>query len=69
MDFKVPTNVKAYPIKAELITLLKLMQQVDAMLKVASTKEDSTWSDITKIPVGTVFEEAFQLQQVTFAKD
>eukprot|EP00957_Ditylum_brightwellii_P146720 11168688-Ditylum_brightwellii.AAC.1 len=45
------------------------MQQVDAMLKVASTKEDSTWSDITKIPVGTAFEEAFQLQQVTFAKD
>eukprot|EP00957_Ditylum_brightwellii_P101517 7736216-Ditylum_brightwellii.AAC.1 len=65
MEFRVAKGVKVYPIRAELVQLVKLMQQADTTLKIVQTNDTITWSNLTKIPVGTAFREAFQLHQVT----
>eukprot|EP00957_Ditylum_brightwellii_P005605 428889-Ditylum_brightwellii.AAC.1 len=56
IKFMVKKEEKAYPICAELIALLKLLQAVDNDIKVTLTNGSKTWTDFTEFLIGNAFE-------------
>eukprot|EP00957_Ditylum_brightwellii_P204733 15340606-Ditylum_brightwellii.AAC.1 len=65
IKFTVKKDIKAYPIQAELIALLKLLQAADPELKAISSNESNSWTDLTKIPIGKAFKTKLKLRQET----
>eukprot|EP00957_Ditylum_brightwellii_P200452 15281447-Ditylum_brightwellii.AAC.1 len=51
IEFTMKKDIKAYPIWAELIALLGLLQATDPKIKAIASNDSSTWTDFTKIPL------------------
>eukprot|EP00957_Ditylum_brightwellii_P212148 15367019-Ditylum_brightwellii.AAC.1 len=56
LEFMVIMNTKVYPLRQEVETLLKVIQQVEPNLQVASNNRKDKWNNRDNIPKGNDFE-------------